>query len=68
MREWLKQKRRANGLTQQEIATAVNISRAYYTQLELGNRDPSPKVAMKIADTLDFDWTFFFVRDGISDL
>nr|WP_239565466.1 helix-turn-helix transcriptional regulator [Brevibacillus fulvus] len=48
-------------LTQQEVADIAQISRAYYAQVESGSRKPSPDVAKKIAETLKFEWTYFFV-------
>ncbi len=60
MREWLRQKRIQLSYTQEQIADLLNISRAYYTQIELGNRTPSPKVAQKLAKILEIEWTDFF--------
>lgn len=57
-REWLILAR--GNKTQQEIATASNINRSYYTQLESGDRDPSVTTAKKIAEVLDLNWTLFF--------
>jgi transcriptional regulator with XRE-family HTH domain len=59
-RNWLAKCRADVGLTQQEIANKCNIGRAYYTQIELGVRTPSPTVAKKIAIKLSFDWIIFF--------
>lgn len=32
--------------------------------IEKGERNPSPKVAKKIAVVLDIDWTLFFEEEG----
>lgn len=59
-RTWLAQIREKLGHTHQEIADKSNIERAYYTQIELGNRNPSVTVAKRIAATMKFNWTIFF--------
>ncbi|MGB4610447.1 MAG: helix-turn-helix transcriptional regulator [Saccharofermentanales bacterium] len=60
MRDWLKELRLASGYTQTDIANYLKISRSYYTQIELGNRNPSPKIAIELGRFLAFDWTRFF--------
>ncbi len=62
-RVWLRKLRKNRGLTQDEVAENCRISRAYYTQIEAGNRRPSPEVAMCIGKFLDFPWTNFFEED-----
>lgn len=63
-REWLIDKRNSLGLTQQEVADESNVSRAYYTMIEQGLRNPSVKSSKAIADTLNFKWTYFFEEKG----
>lgn len=60
MREWLKDLRLSSGYTQEKIAKLLKVSRAYYTQIELGNRTPSPKVAIELGKILNFNWAMFF--------
>ncbi|WP_407670200.1 helix-turn-helix transcriptional regulator [Pelosinus propionicus] len=60
VRIWLLELRNQKGITHQEVADKANIKRPYYTQIELGIRNPSPKVAKRIAFTLSFDWELFF--------
>lgn len=60
MRTWLKDLRISQDVTQENLAKETEVSRAYITQIELGNRDPSVKTAKKIAEVLDFDWTKFY--------
>lgn len=60
MRDWLKDIRKSNSLTQEEVAIKSKISRSFYTHIENGTKTPSVDVAKKIAKTLDFDWTLFF--------
>ncbi len=46
----LEKKRNLLGLSQEGAAKAIGISRSFYTQIENGTRDPSVKVALRIAD------------------
>lgn len=46
--------------TQSEVAELANISRSYYTKIELGLKTPTVEVAQKIADVLNFKWVIFF--------
>ena len=43
-----------------EVAQRAGISRAYYTEIEIGKKKPSPVVAQKLCIVLGFDWTIFF--------
>lgn len=60
MRDWLKKKRLKRGLTQEQLAEMVGIARTTYAMYEQGERDPSVGVAIKIGDTLKFNWPLFF--------
>lgn len=60
MRKWLKKNRLEKGFTQEEVAEAAQIGRAYYTMIENGTRKPSVIVSKKIGEKLGFDWTIFF--------
>ncbi|XRJ97304.1 helix-turn-helix domain-containing protein [Latilactobacillus sakei] len=64
MREWLKGKRDTLGVSQNEVASNCSITRAYYTAIENGTRNPSVKVAMSIASFLGFNWIYFFEEKG----
>jgi transcriptional regulator with XRE-family HTH domain len=59
-RDWLVSIRKNQGLRQQDIATQVGIARSHYMMIEVGERDPSPDVAIKIAGVLKFRWSRFF--------
>ncbi len=48
--EKLKECRLNRGLTQREVAKAVNIVTAYYSMIERGVRTPGFKLAKKLAD------------------
>ena len=56
----LKSRRKALGLRQTDLAQAANISQSLVVKIELGERKPSVKVAKRIAEVLNFDWTEFF--------
>ena len=60
MRDFLYIKRQEKKLTQKEIAKEIGISRTYYAFIEKGKRDPSPKIAKKIAKLFNLDWTLFY--------
>ena len=45
--------RKIKGLTQQEVADRVGISRTYYSQIENGERDPATTVITTIAKVLE---------------
>lgn len=59
-RYWLIKKRNILNLTQESVAEKAGISRAYYTEIEIGTKNPSVKSAQKIAKVLGFNWSFFF--------
>lgn len=46
----LKQLRNEKGLTQQDLANALNINRMKYNHYELGNSEPNIKTLIKLAD------------------
>ena len=60
MRTWLKDLRVEKGLTQQEVANTANVDVTMISKIELGERQPSVKVAKKIAAVMGFKWTRFF--------
>lgn len=51
---WLKRARRAKGLTANELATMLGISRNYLQRMESGSRDIPTSMLSKIQDTLGF--------------
>ncbi len=60
MRTWLKEKRENKKYTQTSFAKEIEISLQHYNYIENGKRRPTPEVAQKIADVLEFDWTLFY--------
>lgn len=61
-RVWLESILQQQSLTHQEVADKANIDRAYFTQIVNGVRRPSPEVAQRVGDVLNFDWTIFFTN------
>jgi putative transcriptional regulator len=53
-------RRKELGLSQDEIAKKIPISRQYYNAIENGKRTPSVDIAKIIAGILGIDWTIFF--------
>ncbi|MCM2677736.1 helix-turn-helix transcriptional regulator [Alkalicoccobacillus plakortidis] len=58
----LEQKRNEKKLTQAQVAKIIGIDRSYYTKIELG-LVPSVKVAKKLAQLFNLEWTIFFEND-----
>lgn len=57
---WLRDKRENKELSQAQLSSIVGLSRAGYTNIENGNRQPSVPTAKKIAAVLEFEWSMFF--------
>lgn len=71
MRDWLKQLRNELGMTQDDVAKKVGVTRQMIGMIENGEANPHVQTAMKIAETLDFkkngcDWTRFFENGNIN--
>lgn len=52
-REELIKVRKSLGLTQADMAVAAGVHRSYYGLIENGNRNPTLKIAAKIATALN---------------
>lgn len=63
LRAWLKNKRTELNLSQEDVADKSKIERQYYQMIESGRRNPSVKVAKRIAEALNFYWIIFFDDD-----
>lgn len=59
-RIWLANCRTKKGLSQNQVANQIEVSQQMYNYIENGKRNPSPKLAKKIADVLNFSWTKFY--------
>lgn len=55
MRQALVEARARAGLSQQDVAEAIGISRPFYTLIERGARNPSLTVALRIAELFGGD-------------
>ncbi|OLN23872.1 transcriptional regulator [Domibacillus antri] len=62
-RFWLKKLREDADKTHDDVAKEAAISRSFYTNIELGIKNPSVEVAKKIASVLIFEWTLFFANE-----
>lgn len=49
--------RRLKGLTQEQIANKVGITRNYYSQIERGERNPTTTVIVSIIEALGVELT-----------
>lgn len=63
----LREKKR---LTHQEVAESIGISRSFYTQIELGTRNPSINVLGKLSKffNVKIDKIFLFADDTSSNM
>lgn len=60
VRDWLLEKRKAMGMTQEQVAEAAGIARSYYTRIENGDHKVPVTTAKQVAQVLDLDWTQFY--------
>lgn len=56
----LKRLRKSKGLTQQQLADKIGVTRANISGIELGKSHPSVPLAKRIASVLECEWTLFF--------
>lgn len=52
--------RNVRNLSRKEAAGIIGISNSYYLQLENGNRNPRPKMLLKIANSFNVPIDIFF--------
>ena len=63
-RDWMIAARKAKGYeTQAEFAKELNIAKSYLSAIESGERTPSGKTALKIANALDIRMDMFFMDE-----
>lgn len=60
--EQLKTLRKINGLTQQEIANKIDVSRVAYTNWENGKREPELEMIIRLADIFNVSLDFLLGR------
>lgn len=56
----LKKYRKNKNMTQQSLADAVGCDRTMIGKIENNDANPGVRLAMAIADVLEFDWTLFY--------
>lgn len=59
----IKQIRKRMNMSQKELATKMEISRSYLSDIENGNKNPSIKTVKKLADSLGLSVTDLFNDD-----
>lgn len=52
---FVKTARLAKSMTQHEVATAAKIEQAYLSKIELGRREPTLSIALRLCDVLGLD-------------
>ncbi len=62
MRKNLKALRIKHNLTQEQIANQIGISRAYYTNIEIGRNTPSLDISIKIKEVLNYKSDDLFLK------
>ncbi|MTI80063.1 MAG: helix-turn-helix transcriptional regulator [Firmicutes bacterium] len=65
-RKIIKDKRTSLSLSHGEVAKAIGISRSFYTQIENGTRDPSFRVARKIASFYEISLDEIFLKSNVA--
>ena len=64
MLDWLVEIR--GDRSQYKVSEQIGIAQSTYASIETGSRNPSVKMAKKIAEALGFHWTRFF-KDAEKD-
>ncbi len=59
MRLWLRQKRKARYLSQQQVATRIFVTQQHYSKIEQGC-ECSVDTAKRIASLFEFNWQELF--------
>lgn len=54
MRLILKNQRKMQSLTQQELADRIGVTRSAYSNIEVGIRNPSLKLSLKLKEVLNY--------------
>lgn len=64
MRDWLRDLRKAHGMSEKQVAMAIGMSQPPYHRIEKGQSRPRVENAMKIGRLLQFDWRRFYEEGG----
>jgi transcriptional regulator with XRE-family HTH domain len=54
-----------NGFTLRQLGKAVGSSGGYMSQIASGERNPGPKIAKKIVDTVGVEFNDIFFIEGV---
>lgn len=65
LRVKLKKRREELELTQASLAKMIGIARTSYTNIELGNKNPSLLIAMRIKQILNYDDDDIFLNQYV---
>jgi putative transcriptional regulator len=55
-----------SGYSQRELSRLIDASNSYITQIESGDRNPSPRLARKICEVLMVEFESIFFVEGVS--
>ena len=59
-RDWMREKRKALGLTQVQLSAKANVSVRSISHAEMGVRNPEVPIAKRLASVLGVHWTKFY--------
>ena len=65
MRKLLRELRESSNFTQKEFAEQIGIDRSTYTNIELGNKNPSFLVALRIKNILKYSGDDIFLKTNV---
>lgn len=60
--EKLRELRKENGWTQQQVADMIGVSRVNYTRYELNRSEPDFDILVRLADLFDISLDYIFDR------
>lgn len=58
--------RKLKGLTQEELADRLSLTRSTYAQYEIGRREPDFKTILKLADFFNISVDYILGRDQVT--
>jgi len=64
----IKEQRKVKNLTLVQLASILDVSQGYLSNIENGNRTPSPEVLKKLSETLEMDYPELLHEAGYGDL
>lgn len=50
--------------SQYKVAAEIGIAQSTYASIEVGTRQPSVRMAKRIAEAMGFEWTRFFENES----